>query len=132
MPIDYKRYPPNWKKEIVPSVLMRADNRCEECGLENGSFVYGVKMWIRDGARYKLRSIWFRDERDAKRERATSTVRKIKVVLTISHTDHDEENHNVHLDRLRALCQCCHLRYDAMEKYKRVTSKWLNNKTSKL
>lgn len=35
-----------------------------------------------------------------------------KVVLTIAHMDHDSENWNVSDDRLKALCQACHLGYD--------------------
>jgi 5-methylcytosine-specific restriction endonuclease McrA len=84
MPIDYKRYPPNWKTEIRPAILERANNRCEFCGVGNYS--------IRDGK---------------------------KIVLTIAHLDHDEENRNVSYHRLRALCQRCHLRYDAKEKARR-------------
>ncbi|HWK58717.1 MAG TPA: hypothetical protein VNQ80_15345 [Parapedobacter sp.] len=35
-----------------------------------------------------------------------------KVVLTIAHLDHDKSNADVLDDRLRALCQACHLKYD--------------------
>jgi len=35
MPIDYTKYPPNWKTEIRPRILMRAKDRCEFCGAEN-------------------------------------------------------------------------------------------------
>ncbi|HUV95783.1 MAG TPA: hypothetical protein VMX14_13290 [Anaerolineae bacterium] len=34
-----------------------------------------------------------------------------RVMLTVSHTDHDTENND--LSNLRALCQACHLRHDA-------------------
>ena len=34
MPIDYKKYPPNWK-EIRERILKRANNKCEFCGVEN-------------------------------------------------------------------------------------------------
>lgn len=119
MPIDYSRYPPNWKKEIVPAVLLRAYNKCECCGLENKSTVYGIRMWIKEDVRYKYKSIWFRNEQDAKRESTNGDVWNIKVVLTIAHLDHDEENWDVSLDRLKAMCQLCHLRYDAKEKYRR-------------
>lgn len=78
MPIDYKEYPPNWKTEIRPAVLARANNRCENCGIENYSLT-------KSGS---------------------------KVVLTIAHLDHDKHNHEVRLDRLKALCQRCHLKYD--------------------
>lgn len=124
MPIDYKRYPPNWKSEIVPSVLNRANNCCESCGLENKQTVWAAKFQLKDNdGRYKQKVMWFRDKRDAIRESGFEDwVFKKKVVLTISHTDHDEENWNVSLDRLRALCQLCHLRYDAKEKYRRANN----------
>lgn len=128
MPIDYRRYPLNWKNEIVPAILERAGNCCEECRLVNHSFVWAIKLWVKDDGKYKLRSIWFRNEDDAKREGTFYDIRKIKVVLTISHTDHDENNHDVQLDRLKALCQVCHLRYDAKEKYRRVSEKWATTK----
>jgi 5-methylcytosine-specific restriction endonuclease McrA len=35
MPIDYKKYPPNWKTEIRPRILKRAEHKCEFCGIEN-------------------------------------------------------------------------------------------------
>ncbi len=39
-----------------------------------------------------------------------------KVVLTIAHLDHDETNWEVKDERLAALCQRCHIRYDIPEK----------------
>ena len=84
MPIDYKKHPPNWKTEIRPEILKRANNCCEFCGVEN----------------YSLHN-------------------KKKIVLTIAHLDHDEQNWDVKYDRLAALCQKCHLRYDAPEKARR-------------
>lgn len=117
MPIDYKKYPPNWKTEIRPRILKRANNCCEFCGLPNHSTVYSIKIWVRDVTRYKQRSIWFRNEQDAKRE--GDHYFPVKVVLTIAHLDHDELNHNVTDERLAALCQACHCRYDAKEKYQR-------------
>jgi hypothetical protein len=123
MPIDYAKYPPNWKSEIVPFVLDRAGNCCEECGLRNRSTAYRIKVWIKEDGRYKYSSIWFRDERDAIREARGSVVTSVLVVLTIAHLDHDELNHNVEMNRLKALCQACHLRYDAKEKFRRIHSK---------
>ncbi len=38
MPIkaeNRERYPKNWKSEIRPAILARANNRCEFCGIEN-------------------------------------------------------------------------------------------------
>jgi hypothetical protein len=126
MPIDYSRYPSNWKTEIVPIVLKRANNCCEKCGLQNHSFVFSIRLWIKQVNRYKLRSIWFRHEEDAKRE-ADGPIKKVKVILTVAHVDHDETNQSISLDRLLALCQMCHLRYDAFEKYRRLKEKWTRN-----
>ena len=125
MPIDYKRYPPNWKTYIVPAVLNRARQQCEECSLGNGSTVYSVRMQVKQDGRYKQRQVWFSSYNDAHREAEhPHNVRKVKVVLTIAHLDHDETNIHVTLDRLRALCQACHLRYDAPEKYRRSLENW--------
>jgi 5-methylcytosine-specific restriction endonuclease McrA len=37
MPINYQDYPANWKSEIRPRILARANDKCEECGVSNGS-----------------------------------------------------------------------------------------------
>ena len=129
MPIDYKRYPPNWLSEIRPAVLKRAENCCEQCGLENHSHAWSVPFAIRDdNGRYKTRRVWFRNKQDAFRECFNpNTVKQVKVVLTIAHLDHDEDNHEVELHRLKALCQVCHIRYDAIEKWERQLRKWKSN-----
>jgi hypothetical protein len=128
MPIDYKRYPPNWKKEIVPRILERAQHRCEMdgCGLENKQIVYSV--------RYRGKSKWFLTLDEANKQPKTIESRKckktgrvvtipnpkeVKIVLTIAHLDHDETNWEVTDDRLKAMCQKCHLTYDGKEKYLR-------------
>lgn len=106
MPIDYKKYPSNWKTEIRPRILNRAKNKCECCGLKNHSIGYrdnqGVfiecKKWAYDEMKFTPEGF-----------------KIIKVVITIAHLDHDETNHQVSDDRLKAMCQRCHLRYDAKE-----------------
>lgn len=120
MPIDYKRYPPNWSTDLVPLVLKRAGNKCECCELENKSTVFSIKMKLQDSdGRYKYKAIWFRDRRDAERELQYGEISEVCVVLTVAHLDHDEHNWNVDLKRLKAMCQLCHLRYDAKEKWRR-------------
>lgn len=121
MPINYKKYPSNWKSEIVPRITIRSGNRCEKCGLQNGSYAYSIRLWVRDHTgRYKPRKIWFRSKKDAQREAGDGRVWPVRIVLTVAHLDHDEENHEVSDDRLSHLCQICHLRYDAKEKYRRA------------
>lgn len=88
MPIDYKKYPPNWN-EIRKRILKRAKNKCEgierypDCRAEN----------------YKMHPI-------------TGSY----VVLTVAHLDHDPENWEVKDERLKVLCQRCHLEYDRQVK----------------
>jgi len=122
MPIDYSKYPKNWLSEIRPRIMKRANNKCEICGLEHNSIVYSIKLYVRDGT-YKWRSLWFRNKQDAEREQLHDKIKKVKVILTIAHLDHDEGNHEIKDDRLKAMCQLCHLRYDAKEKYLRSLKK---------
>ncbi len=114
MPIDYKKYPPNWKTEIRPFILNRAKNCCEFCKVENGKII--------------LRGYWhniecYQDEDgniyDSKNSEKIGidyvgevhpTGNFIKVVLTIAHLDHNTQNNSD--DNLKALCQKCHLNYD--------------------
>jgi len=130
MPIDYSDYPKNWKTEIVPAVLDRAGHCCEFCGLENGQSVWSVKIFVRRYGKagdiispWGNSQIWFRDERDALKvlDYIAREIKEVKVVLTVAHLDHNPQD-DVPLDRLRALCQQCHLRYDAEEKHKRMNN----------
>lgn len=109
MPIDYKKYPPNWK-EIRERILKRANNKCECCGLENHSEVFSIKI---NGVTNWIKKLF--DD--------TLGFKTVKVVLTIAHLDHDETNQEVTDERLMAMCQLCHLRYDAKEKYRRSLEK---------
>ena len=126
MPIDYKKYPKNWLSEIRPRIMKRSGNSCEGdgCRFTHGQVVYAVK--------YKGRSTWYESFEEADKQPKSFEIKNgsfirnpkpIKVLLAIAHLDHDELNHEVKDERLKALCQRCHLRHDAKEKYKRVNSK---------
>jgi len=109
MPIDYSKYPPDWKTRIVPAVRERSGNLCEgdavtgydgpgeRCNAPNGATIlrnpFAPGEW-RDVMEHEL---------------------GVTVVLTVAHLDRDAENHEVELDRLRHLCQRCHLKYDNAE-----------------
>lgn len=115
MPIDYKKYPKDWK-ERRERILKRAKNKCEFCGLKN--YIKGYRF--PDGS--------FLTKEQAKRKYMYEVDifadggREIKIILTIAHLDHDEENHEVKDERLKALCQRCHLTYDVEEKKRRLKS----------
>jgi hypothetical protein len=82
------RYPMNWEA-MGRAVRARAEHRCEcvgECGLH-----------------YERRC----EELNTKPAKWA----KGKVVLTVAHLDHDPETCR-DLERLKAMCQRCHLRYD--------------------
>ena len=137
MPIDYKKYPSNWTSEIVPRILKRAKNCCEKCGVKNKEQLHSIRIRIQDhisspDGRYKFKTFWITDESDFIRikDYAYPDEKRITVVLTIAHLDHDETNHKVKDDRLQAMCQMCHLRYDSREKYRRICSKATQNKSS--
>jgi hypothetical protein len=127
MPIDYKKYPKNWKTEIVPAIKDRDGHRCKFCGVPNYATIFrGI---VEDGAEEPTEIYQFADGRifqssdgteifvgqgylaDVQPLSGNPLQKAIKIILTVAHLDHDINN-NTH-DNLAALCQRCHLRYDA-------------------
>ena len=95
MPIkDKSLYPKNWPA-IRLEVLQRAKFRCEcagECRRNHGAYgETGFRCREQDGE--------------------TGRQMNGRVVLTIAHLDHNPRNSR--RDNLRAMCQRCHLTYDA-------------------
>lgn len=109
MPIDYSKYPPNWKTEIRPRIMKRAGNRCEA---RNCNFKHLEYVW---SGTISGRKEWYREFRQMQRW-GGKNIKKVKVILTIAHLDHDKSNMEISDDRLKAFCQLHHLRYDAKEK----------------
>jgi hypothetical protein len=113
--------------------MMRANNTCEfdGCDFQHGEYVWAVKLfgktvgWYRDfdEANQQKKSHELRKNKTNGRLEAVPNPKRVKVVLTIAHLDHDETNYDVQDERLKAACQLCHLRYDAKEKYHRQLRK---------
>lgn len=104
MPCDYKLYPPNWKTEIKPAVKKRSGDKCEFCGAPNHELIYRP---------YKGKPDWkLAPEGSEVDAMVLDGVKFTMIVLTTAHLDHDKLNHDVSIDRLRDLCQRCHLQYD--------------------
>lgn len=115
MPIDYSRYPANWR-EISQRIRNRAHNRCEWCSVPNGALILRSQA---DGSKYLVYDL----EKDCHYYPDGTAVRlseipeeyamsnHIKVVLTVAHLDHDTTNNDD--TNLKSLCQRCHLRHDA-------------------
>lgn len=130
MPCDYKKYPSNWKTEIRPAILYRAGQRidpdtgliverarCEQCNARNLAYGYRDKA----GDFWDARDIEDRlnegqdlfgpgEVLDHCWDKQRNPTNPVRIVLTISHTDHDTANNNPR--NLRALCQRCHLAHD--------------------
>lgn len=104
MPCDYNNYPPNWKTEIRPAVLERANNCCEVegCGLPNYAIIHRYGKGISDW------ELW--PEGMESEAWSIANIKSTKIILTIAHLDHYTTNND--LSNLKAMCQRCHLRYD--------------------
>lgn len=119
MPIDYAKYPPTWWSEIVPRIRLRARNCCERCGVRN--WTYG---WRDPRGKFRpglppqqappalLLSVPAKPPARRKADRPDSALKLVRIVLTVAHLDHNEENWQVTDDRLALLCQRCHLNLD--------------------
>jgi 5-methylcytosine-specific restriction endonuclease McrA len=99
MPWDKSKYPKDWAK-IRATILQRANNCCELCGVGNHAHGYrdkNGKFWECEGMALEAASI--------------DGEKIIKIVLTIAHW-HDPDPMNVDPGNLKAACQRCHLRHD--------------------
>lgn len=103
MPIDYKKYPPNWLTEIRPAILERDGHKCKFCGVENGAI-----GWRNHEGKF-VYSEQYLKAKDAKFG-FYQTTGYLKIVLTIMHLDHNIQNND--FANLAAGCQKCHLAYD--------------------
>jgi hypothetical protein len=96
MPIDYSKYPPNWKTEIQPRIRKRDGNRCRCCGLGN-------HLWGYRDAGGKFRSL-------PKGKKAPEGFKAFRILLSVAHLDHGLTDHSD--ENLGLMCQKCHLAYD--------------------
>lgn len=106
------RYPANWR-EIRAAILERARHCCEFCGRPNHVWATKAGAW-----RWKKKDM----------EALSYPGEKVyRIVLAIAHLDHNPENCDgmenggpavptwrIQDSNLRALCQRCHLAWDAV------------------
>lgn len=120
MPISKQnraRYPRDWS-EISARVREEAGQKCEWCSVPNGVLVRrGTtadyrEVW-RYGSAYAYENGRYYDGSEApdSSEDTCDYGPAVRVVLTVAHLDHQPEN--CERGNLKALCQRCHLRYDA-------------------
>ena len=112
-PENKSRYPTNWK-QIRAQILERAHDCCEQCGVPNreriarGDGVDADTYMLNDANVYCANT---GQHLGRKRMSDYNLKNMVDIVLTIAHLDHVPEN--CAPENLKALCQRCHLRYDA-------------------
>lgn len=109
MPLDYSEYPDDWN-EIRARILIRANNRCEKCGLQNHAIILKSDRKSPSPQQLDIYNSLLHNSYSI--QQAMNRMGFTKIVLTIAHLDHDKDNHQVSEDRLAAWCQKCHLGYD--------------------
>lgn len=118
-PSEKARYPKDWP-QISQRVRQRAGNRCEFCGVANYALggrrkSDGAWMPARPTGDNGLRLTWPEPGEIAwcgdKQTQGVARLRIVRIVLTVAHLDHTPEN--CADENLKALCQRCHLSYDA-------------------
>ena len=106
-------YPKNWSA-ISLRVRAEAGNRCERCKAPNTKTI--ARGGADDAGTYLTEDGQVFDENDGTyrgtaRGSEYDADRFVRIVLTVAHLDHDPRNNE--RSNLKALCQQCHLRYDA-------------------
>lgn len=120
-PENQARYPKDWPA-ISLRIRERAGQKCEDCGVRN--YEYGGRDPL--GGWHKslpvgeklLHLAWPRPGEYAWCEGWAERLRIVRIILTVAHLDHQPEN--CADDNLRAWCQRCHNRYDAVERRKGI------------
>lgn len=122
MPIrasEKARYPKEWPA-ISQRIRQRAGGRCEFCGVANyalGGRRKSDGAWMPahpKGERLlrlewpKPGEVWWCGDTE---NQGTAKLKIVRIVLTVAHLDHTPEN--CADENLKALCQRCHLVYDA-------------------
>lgn len=111
MPVDWNRYPKDWKTEVVPRIRARSGDRCEWCDLPNKVRGYRDK----EGKFFPL------EEALQLEGGELAGMRAVQIILTTAHlgVPHPDgragDKHDKHDNRdenLAHLCQRCHLLYD--------------------
>lgn len=112
-PENRDRYPADWPA-IRERILLRAGHRCEQCKVANHSIVARgdgrhAGTYMNDDA--EVFDAITGEPLGQCRMSEYGVKNMVEIVLTIAHLDHTPEHCTD--DNLKALCQRCHLAYDA-------------------
>ena len=112
-PENKSRYPSDWNL-IRKTILKRANNCCEQCKAPNRTRIARGAGPNVDTYQTVDANVYCANTGELLgRQRMSdfNLLKMVDIVLTIAHLDHVPENCDP--ANLRALCQRCHLRYDA-------------------
>lgn len=118
-PENRGRYPKDWPAISRRIRFERAQNKCEECGVENyalgGRRADGTWMPAQPTGDNGLRLTWPKPGDWSwcgdPETQGQAMLRIVRIVLTVAHMNHQPED--CADDNLKALCQRCHNLYDA-------------------
>jgi hypothetical protein len=118
-PENKGRYPRDWKA-ISLRIREREGQCCKFCKAPNYELIYRpdkTSQWV----------LW--PEGMESEALSMDGYKPVKVILTVAHLNHQPEDCSD--DNLAALCQKCHLNYDALH-HKANARQTLNNKRKQL
>ena len=109
-PENQKLYPKDWKAISRRIRFERAGGKCEQCEAKHDSYGY------RDTeGRYHMiaedETFLGMEAEAIALEGLDGETKVVRIVLTVAHLNHDPTDNRE--ENLKALCQRCHLRYDA-------------------
>lgn len=112
MPIkDPTIYPSNWKQISARIRFDRAKGRCEKCNAPHGVTIYRNPDKLEDYVTMSADGDLLLPNGTPLDDYGFEYTKSVRVILTVAHLDHDTTNNDD--SNLMALCQLCHLRYDA-------------------
>lgn len=117
MPMDKKRYPPQWER-ISLAIRRAAGNRCEKCGIANG-------VPLPSGRKHK----------DGSPKKVVLTTAHLGVPFATGDGYRPGDKHDkfdIRRENLSALCQACHLREDLPDHMEHARLTRLRKKAEKL
>ncbi|GAB4042235.1 hypothetical protein [Spirosoma litoris] len=112
MPMNPEDYHPKWELISYLIRVVRAKNRCEDCGAKNHAIIRrGEKGEFKYATACELMRVQIlREVYGWRLWRSLKYLGLTKVILTVAHLDRDRANNRFW--NLRAKCQRCHLGYD--------------------
>jgi hypothetical protein len=117
--MDMKKYPRNWKEISRFIRFERADNKCEQCGVQNGFLKFRSSSLANGFEIVNPKNQARIHELESRLCDLSYSVTKI--VLTVAHLDHEGGPCDCfrrtgkkcgNAEHLLALCQACHLKLD--------------------